>query len=69
MAARLRQANLVIKTDFDDKLKASIKKNNSNKTNYLLAENDLEKVKTFHSSYLSGKKLSHTKLISILTNT
>ena len=40
--ARLTQANLVTKTDFDDKLKNSNIKINSNKTNHLIAEIELK---------------------------
>ena len=40
--ARLTQANLVTKTDFDDKLKNSNRKINSNKTNHLIAEIELK---------------------------
>ena len=42
-AARLKQANLVTKTDFDDKLKILNQKINSNKTKHLLVENELKK--------------------------
>ena len=38
-AARLKQANLVTKIDFDDKLKSPDQKVNSNKTKHLLIEN------------------------------
>ena len=38
-AARLAQANLVIKTDFDNKLR-KLKKINSNITKHILVEND-----------------------------
>ena len=38
-AARLAQANLVTKIDFDDKLKTLNKKINSNKTKHLIVEN------------------------------
>ena len=48
-ASRLKQANLVAKTDSDDKLKSLNQKNNSNKTKYLLAENELQKLQTFDS--------------------
>ena len=41
--ARLKQANLVRKTDFNDKLKSLNQKNNSNKTKNLLVENQLKK--------------------------
>ena len=37
--ARLKQADLVTKTDFDDKLKSLNQKITSNKTKYLLVEN------------------------------
>ena len=37
--ARLKQADLVTKTDFDDKLKSLYQKITSNKTKYLLVEN------------------------------
>ena len=39
-AARLKQANLVTKTDFDDKLKSLNQKINSNKTKHLLVGNE-----------------------------
>ena len=52
--ARLKQANLVTRTDFDHKLKIQI-----NKTKHLLAENELKKLKTFDSIYFRGK--SHFK--------
>ena len=42
-AARLKQANLVTKTGFDDKLKILNQKINSNKTKHLLVENELKK--------------------------
>ena len=42
VAARLTQANLVTKTDFDAKLKSLNKKINSNKTKHLLVENELK---------------------------
>ena len=38
-ASRLKQANLVTKTDFDDKLKSLNQKVNSNKTKHLFIEN------------------------------
>ena len=45
--ARLKQANLVRKTDFNDKLKSLNQKNNSNKTKNLLVENQFKKLQTF----------------------
>ena len=53
-AARL-QANVVIKTDFDDQLKSLNQKINSNKTKNLLKENELKKLKAFDSSYFISK--------------
>ena len=41
-AARLAQANLITKTDFDDKLKALNQKAKSNKTKHLLVENEFK---------------------------
>ena len=45
--ARLKQADLIRKTDFNDKLKSLNQKNNSNKTKNLLVENQLKKLQTF----------------------
>ena len=42
-ATRLKQANLLTKTDFNDKLKILDQKINSNKTKHLLVENELKK--------------------------
>ena len=41
-SARLKQANLVTKTDFDDKLKSLNQNVNSNNTKHLLVENELK---------------------------
>ena len=46
-AARLAKANLVTKTDFDDKLKNLNKKINSNKTKQLTVENEIKKLEIF----------------------
>ena len=54
-ASRLKQANLVTKTDFDDKLKSLNQKINSNKTKHLLVENEFKKLQTFDSIYFRGK--------------
>ena len=48
--ARLKQANFITKTDFDDKLKSLNQSINSNKTKHVLAEDQLKKLKTFDSS-------------------
>ena len=54
-AARLKQANLVTKTDFDDKLKSLNQKSNPDKTEHLLVENELRKLKTLDSSYFRDR--------------
>ena len=46
---------LVTKTDFYAKLSSLNRKITSNKTNHLLVENALKKLKTFDSSYFIGK--------------
>ena len=53
--ARLSQANLVTKTDFDDKLSSLNRKITANKTMHLLVENEFKKLKTFDLSYFRGK--------------
>ena len=53
--ARTAQANLVTKTDFDAKLSSLNRKITSNKTKHVLVENELNKLKTFDSSYFIGK--------------
>ena len=53
--ARLAQANLVTKTDFDAKLLGLNRKITQNKTKRLLVENELNKLKTFDSGYFIGK--------------
>ena len=54
-AARLAQANLVTKTDFNTKIISLNKKIISNKTKHLLVKNELKKLQTFDSSYFRGK--------------
>ena len=53
--ARLAQANLVTKTDFDDKLSNLNRKITKNKADHLLVQNKLNKLKTFDLSYFIGK--------------
>ena len=48
-------SRLVKKTDFDAKLKKNSDIVTSNKSKHLLVENELKKLKTFHSSYFKGK--------------
>ena len=53
--ARLAQANVITKTDFDVKLLCLNRKITQNKTKHLLLENELNKLKTFDLSYFIGK--------------
>ena len=53
--ARLAQVNLITKTDFDAKLSSLNRKIAANKTKKLLIENELNKLKTFDSSYFIDK--------------
>ena len=53
--ARLAQANLITKTDFDAKLSKINRKITKNKAKNLLVKNELNKLKTFNSSYFIGK--------------
>ena len=53
--ARLAQANLITKTDFDAKLSSLNRKITSNKSKHLLVANKLKKLKTFGSSYFIVK--------------
>ena len=53
--ARLTQANLTTKTDFDAKLSSFNRKITANKSKNLLLEYELKKLKTFDSSYFIGK--------------
>ena len=55
LKARLAQANLVTKTDFDIKLQAISKIITSNKTKHLLGKNELKKLQKIDSSYFRGK--------------
>ena len=54
-AARLKQANLVAKAYFDDKLKSINRKTSSNKTKHLVVKNKLKKLKRFDLIYFRGK--------------
>ena len=53
--ARIAQAKLVTKTEFDSALSNLNRKITSNKIKHLLVENELNKLKTFDSSYFIGK--------------
>ena len=53
--ARLAQANLLTKTNFNAKLSSLNRKINSNKTKHLSVENEFKKLETFYSSYFIRK--------------
>ena len=67
-AARLKQANLLTKTDFDDKLKSFNQKINSNKTKNLLVEDELKKLQTFDSIYFGERSHFEEVKFSISAN-
>ena len=76
--ARLAQANLIAKTDFNSKLSSLNRKITQNKTKHLLVENELNKLKTFESSYFINKSHFHeddtqhyllNKYFKLITNT
>ena len=48
--ARIAEAKLITKTEFDAKLSSLNRKVTSNKTKHLVVENELNKLKTFDSS-------------------
>ena len=54
--ARLAQASLIRKTDFDAKLLGLNRKITQNKPKHLLVENELNKLKTFDFGYFIGKR-------------
>ena len=64
--ARLTQANLITKTDFDSKLSNLNRKITTNKIKPLLVEIELDMLKTFDSSYFIDK--SHFDEDGISTN-
>ena len=53
--ARIAQANLITKTDFDATLSSLNRKITQNKSDHLLVQNELNKLKAFDSSYYHGK--------------
>ena len=53
--ARLKRANLVTKTDFDNSVSSINNKIAANKTKNDSIENELKKLKTLHLSYFIGK--------------
>ena len=52
--ARLAQVDLVTKTDFDATLSSLNRKIAANKSKNLLVQNEMNKLKTFDSSYFIG---------------
>ena len=54
-AARLAQANLITKTDFDAKLSSFNREITSNKTKHLLVENESKQLKSFNLGCFIGK--------------
>ena len=52
---RLAQTNLITKTDFDAKLSRINREITESKTENPLVKNELNKLKTFDSSYFTGK--------------
>ena len=50
----IAQANLITKKDFDAKLSSLNRKITKKKSKHLLVENELNKLKTFDSSYFRG---------------
>ena len=54
---RLKEADLVTKTDFDDKLKGFNQKINSNKAKHLLVENEIGRLKRISKDYMAVKYL------------
>ena len=55
--ARLAQANVIAKIDFDAKLSSLNGKITLNKSKHLLVEDELKKLQTFDSSYSLGKSI------------
>ena len=62
--ARLTQANLITKTDFDAKLSSLNRKTTANKSKQLLVENESKNLKTFYSSYKSHFEEDGTQNVS-----
>ena len=64
--ARLAQANLVTKINFDNNLHSLSKRITSNKTKHLLVENELKKLKTFDLNYLKAKVILKKMVLKII---
>ena len=52
-------SNLVINTDFDNRLKKIIDRVTKNKSKHLLVENELKKLEKFDAAYFRGKSYSN----------
>ena len=52
---RIAEANLITKTELDAKLSSLNQKITKNKTKHLIVKNELDRLKTFDSSYFIGK--------------
>ena len=63
---KIAQANLITKTDFDAKLSGFNRKITKNKTDHLLVQNELNKLKTFDSSYFIVKIILKTMVHKII---
>ena len=63
-ALRLAQANIVV--DFDNKLKSRNRKIKSNKTKYVLAENELKKYKHLIQVILEVKVILKKMVLKII---
>ena len=65
--ARLKRANLVTKTDFDNSVSSINNKIAANKTKNDSIKNELKKLKTLHLSYFIGKSHfeDHTQNYSV----
>ena len=53
--ARIAQVNLITKTDFDARLSGLNRKITKNKSDHVLVNNELNKLKTFDFAYFIGK--------------
>ena len=63
---RIAQANLITKTDFDAKLSSLNRKITKNKSDHLLVQNELNKLKTFDSTYFIEKVILKKMVLKII---
>ena len=64
--ARLKQANLVTRTEFDTRLTSLNEKNNANKSKHLLVENEFKKLKISDSSCSQVKVILKKMLCKLI---